>query len=145
VSWMPRKVVVVPVDFSDDSFDALKTARDLVAVDGEVRVVHVLPIIEPAEPGIIWDTVDDESRSRHAEEALRQKLEERDEHNLKIAIRFGDPSHEIAEYVGESEADLVVLPSHGSSGFRRLLLGSVAERVVRLVHCPVLVLKKTVK
>jgi len=61
---------------------------------------------------------------------------------LKIEVRFGDPGHEIVEYAREIEAGLVVMASHGQSALRHLLIGSVAERVVRLAHCPVLVLKR---
>ena len=50
--------------------------------------------------------------------------------------------HEIADFAQEKKAELIVLPSHGRTGLTRLLLGSVAEKVVRLAHCPVLVLKK---
>jgi nucleotide-binding universal stress UspA family protein len=57
-------------------------------------------------------------------------------------VRIGDPGHEIADCAAEIGADLVVISSHGRKGVKRLLIGSVAERVVRLSHCPVLVLRK---
>ena len=60
------------------------------------------------------------------------------EHHL---TRFGDPGHQIAQYAEEAKADLIVLPSHGRSGLQRLLIGSVAERVVRHAPCPVLVVR----
>ena len=77
-----------------------------------------------------------------AEEALAKVLAEAGHENVKITVRFGDPGHEIAHYAEEISADLVAIPSRGRSGFTRILLGSVTERVVRLAHCPVLVLKK---
>jgi nucleotide-binding universal stress UspA family protein len=46
----------------------------------------------------------------------------------------------IAEYAKKKKADLIVVPSLGQTGLKRLLIGSVAERVVRLAHCPMLVL-----
>ena len=142
MTWLPRKTVLVPVDFSDDSLAALGVAAELTQNASDLNVIHVLPVLEPAEPGVIWHTIDDLSRSQHAEEALGKVLVEAGYGNVKISVRFGDPGNEIAQYAEEISADLVVIPSHGRSGFTRILLGSVTERVVRLAHCPVLVLKK---
>ena len=142
MAWEPRKTVVVPIDFSDESLAALETARQLAESSSPLHVVHVLPVLEPAEPGIIWHTIDDGSRSQHALEAVRRVLSQCDVGEVEIVIRFGDPGHEIAHYAQELPADLIVLPSHGRSGLTRLLLGSVTDRVVHLAHCPVLVLKQ---
>ena len=54
---------------------------------------------------------------------------------------LGDPGHQIAEFAKEAGAGLIVMPSHGRTGLTHLLIGSVAERVVRFAHCPVLVLR----
>ncbi|MEZ6094353.1 MAG: universal stress protein [Pirellulaceae bacterium] len=54
---------------------------------------------------------------------------------------FGDPGSEITRFAKENDAGLIVISSHGRTGVSRLLLGSVAERVVRLAPCPVLVLR----
>ena len=142
MNWLPKKTVVVPVDFSDDSLAALDTAAGMVDDPAHLHVIHVLPIMEPADPGIIWQTIDDDSRQKHAGEALREALAKRGHNDIEVVIRFGDPGHEIADYAAEVDAGLVVVSSHGQSALRRLLIGSVAERVVRLAHCPVLVLKK---
>ena len=142
MNWLPRKTVIVPVDFSDDSFAALETGREMVGDPEDLHVIHVLPTLEANDPGVIWHTIDDESRSRHASEALRKELQQRGLQPADTVIRFGDPGHEIAQYADEVDAGLVVMPSHGQSALKYLLIGSVAERVVRLAHCPVLVLKK---
>lgn len=60
---------------------------------------------------------------------------------LCIHVRSEVPAAEIAQLASDLEADLVVIGTHGRRGFRRLLLGSVAEGVVRLAHCPVLVVR----
>ncbi|MBI2480643.1 MAG: universal stress protein [Planctomycetia bacterium] len=60
---------------------------------------------------------------------------------LKLYAEFGDPGHRIAEHADAIRAQLIVMPSHGRRGIKRLLVGSVAERVTRLSHCPVLVLR----
>ncbi len=142
MTWLPGKTIVVPLDFSDDSFAALDTAREMAGDPDDLRVIHVLPILEANDPGVIWDTVDDESRRRHATEALQKEFAGRGCEAMPVEIRFGDPGHEIAHYADQVEAGLIVLSSHGKSALRHLLIGSVAERVVRLAHCPVLVLKK---
>lgn len=139
--WLPKKSVVVPVDFSEDSFVALDTAMELAAPAG-VHIVYVLPVLDPAEPGVIWTTVDNSSRRRHAEDAMRERLADKRHQGVSIEIRFGDPGSEIAHFAQEKHAELIVLPSHGRTGLSRLLIGSVAEKVVRLAHCPVLVLRK---
>ncbi len=142
MNWLPRRTTIVPIDFSDDSFAAIAVAREMVDDPEHLRLVHVLPTLEPADPGVIWSTVDDAGRSRHAEDALQKELQDRGLAAAKIVIRFGDPGHEISAYANETDAQLVVISSHGRSALQHLLIGSVAERVVRLAHCPVLVLKK---
>ena len=142
MTWLPRQTVVVPVDFSDDSFAALQTARELAGEPAHVHVVYVVPVLEPAEPGVIWHTVDDDSRRRHATDALKKELDARGLSTDQLFIRFGDPGHEIVRHAEEVDAGLIVVSSHGQTGLKRLLIGSVADRVVRLAHCPVLVLKR---
>jgi nucleotide-binding universal stress UspA family protein len=142
MSWAPRKKVVVPIDFSDDAFEALDTALELVDEPKHVHVIYVLAVLEPAEPGVIWSTIDEESRARHAEQALRERLTDAKYQGVSVKIDFGDPGHQVAEFAQEQGADLIVLSSHGRTGIKRLLIGSVAERIVRLAHCPVLVLRK---
>ena len=142
MSWCPKACVLVPIDFSDDSFAALTTARELVSDVRALHVLHVLPSLEPAEPGVVWATVDDTSRRHHAEQALRERLAGMGLAGVDVQICIGDPGYEIAHLAESLKADVIVLPSHGRTGLSRLLIGSVAERVVRLAHCPVLVLKQ---
>ncbi len=140
--WYPKQSVVVPMDFSDDSIAAIDTALQLVEDPSHVHVIHVLPVLAAAEPGVIWETVDDHSRSKHAKAALAERLSDSKYAGLTIEVVVGDPGHEIADFSERLGAQLIVVPSHGRTGLRRLLIGSVAERIVRLAHCPVLVLRK---
>ena len=142
MNWLPRETVIVPIDFSDDSFGVLDAAREMVDDPAHLHVIHVLPALEANDPGVIWHMIDDESRSRHAAEALSKELADRGHEGPQVVIRFGDPGHEIAEYAQQADAGLVVVSNHGQSALKHLLIGSVAERVVRLAHCPVLVLKQ---
>lgn len=143
MSWLPKKIVVVPVDFSDESFDSLDVARENFVEDASaLRIIYVLPALVPAEPGVIWETVDDQSRITHAKQAFRERLSDPKWQGIGIDIAVGDSGREIADFAHEVGAELVVLSSHGRTGITRLLIGSTAERVVRLCHCPVLVLRK---
>jgi nucleotide-binding universal stress UspA family protein len=134
--------VIVPVDFSDDSLAAVGTAVQLVADPAHVSVVHVLQEISVLEPTEGWQPIDTQSRVRRIRETLSERLETLGHAGVQLEILVGDPGHEIAEMAQREDAELIVLPSHGRTGIRRLLIGSVAERVVRLAHCPVLVLRK---
>ena len=141
MSWYPRKKVVVPVDFSDQSIAAVDTALDAVDDASHVHVVHVLPELSPVEPGVVWGQITEESRLRHATQAVRERLSGAKYEGVQIAVSIGDAGHEIIDHARREQADLIVMPSHGRTGFKRLLIGSVAERVLRLAHCPVLVLR----
>lgn len=140
--WLPKKSVIVPIDFSDDAFAALDTALEVVANPADIHAIHVLPYLEVTDPGVIWEAIDDESRRKHAADALQERLADAKYQGLTIQVGFGDPGREVADYAANQKADLIVLSSHGRTGLSRLLIGSVAERIVRLAHCPVLVLRK---
>ncbi len=140
MAFLPRKRVVVPYDFSDESYDAIALGLQLVDDPSHLHVIHVLPELAATEPGVVWATVDDNSRTQHVTEALQEKLKEFP--GINFHVGFGDPGHVITDKSAELEADIIVIPSHGRRGMQRILVGSVAERVVRLAHCPVLVLRK---
>lgn len=139
--WFPKHKVLVPIDFSEHSFRALDAARDMVESPSQLYVIHVLPEILVTEPGVIWGEVDDASRTQHVEEALREKTADPRYAGVHIAVRIGDRGQRIVDYAAENGMELIVMPSHGRTGLKHLLIGSVAERVVRLAHCPVLVLR----
>lgn len=142
MSWLPKNTVVVPVDFSEESLAAVSTARSLVNSSANLHLIHVLPDLVPTEPGVIWEIVDDLQRRKDAESALRNKIQGTSAEGANVTVAFGDPGREITDFAERQKAELIVIPSHGRTGLTRLLLGSVAERVVRLAHCPVLVLRK---
>ncbi len=140
---LPAETVVVPVDFSELSLDALAQAQSLATSADALHVLHVLPPILATEPGVVWGRVDDRSRYEHALEALRKVLDERGlkgTPHVRVSAS-GNASWEIVQFAQEVGAKLIVLPSHGRHGLTRLAIGSVAERVVRFASCPVLVLR----
>ena len=115
--------------------------RDVVTDLTDLHVIHVLPTITVSDPGMIWDVVDNDARKQDAEKTFREQFAPSRLGKCDFQVVFGDPGHEVASFAERLKADLIVMPSHGRSGVTRLLIGSVAERVVRLAHCPVLVLR----
>jgi nucleotide-binding universal stress UspA family protein len=142
MAWLPKKHVVVPTDFSQESLQAIDTALEIAASAVGVHVIHVLPEQVVFEPSAVWPTIDDEDRVRTANEQLQAALDNEKYHGVVTQVLIGDPGHLIADYAQDVKAELIVLPSHGRTGLKRMLIGSVAERVVRLAHCPVLVIRK---
>ncbi|BAZ39622.1 UspA domain-containing protein [Calothrix sp. NIES-4101] len=142
MSWLQKQCVLVPNDFSDASFEALFPARAFVKDVSNLYVLHVITPVYAVEVGMLSEQFDDETRKKKFREAILRKLQNTEFENVNIQVIIGDPSSEIIDYAKEIHADLIVIPSEGRTGFSRFLIGSVAERVVRFAHCPVLVLKK---
>jgi len=108
MAWLPRKTIVVPYDFSDLSKQAIDTALQIAPEASDVHVVHVLGEIHAADPGVVWHTVDDNTRRDHATESLREPLAEDVYQGVKLHVLFGAPVHRIAEFAQELGADLIV-------------------------------------
>ncbi len=142
MGWTGLNKVVVPVDFSDESLAAVDTALKITGSPKALHIIHVLPELSPLEPGEVWETINAQSRTDHAKKSIEERLSGPAYAGITIEVLFGDPGHCLASRAKEINADLIVLPSHGRTGLAHLLIGSVAERVVRLAHCPVLVLRK---
>ena len=141
MSWLVDKPVVVPFDFSEHSELALKRALSLVEKAEQLHVLHVLPFLIPTEPGVVWATIDDAHRIQHALETLTEAIDKLSISGVELEVRLGDPGQIACDRAEELGAELIVVGSHGRTGLTRMLLGSVAERVVRLAHCQVLVVK----
>jgi len=141
MAYFPKRCVIVPIDFSADSMEALEVGRSLVDAPEHLHVIHVIIDIAPLEAGEVWGVIDPQARVGQIEKLLKEKLTDDKYQGLQIAVVLGEPAHGIANYAQEKHAELIVIPSHGRTGITRLLIGSVAERVVRLAHCPVLVLR----
>ena len=142
MAWFPKQCVVVPIDFSEDSFAALEVGLQLVGAPAQLRIVHVLQDVAPLEAGEVWGVPDPQTRIQHVTSALLERLKDPKYSAVQITVVLGDAAHGIANFAQDVKAELIVIPSHGRTGITRLLIGSVAERVVRLAHCPVLVLRK---
>ena len=141
MNWFAGKKIVVPIDFSDESRRALDRALEMTFHPSDVYVVHVAPELGSMALEVVWEPLDDHLRRQRIEATFLEEFSDSKYNNVNFHVSFGDPGQQIAEYAEKLGAGVVVMPSHGHTGLRRLLLGSVAERVLRLATCPVLVLK----
>ncbi|HLF14292.1 MAG TPA: universal stress protein [Bacteroidota bacterium] len=139
--------ILVPVDFSEHSKDALQYAVDLGSVfDAELILVFVVESAGyPADLGY----------GQAAIPAMERDLSERGKAELariaeqyiggKLAVKFhvpaGRPFVEIIRAAREFEADMIIIATHGHTGVEHILFGSTAEKVVRKAPCPVLVVR----
>ena len=149
-------VVVVGVDYSPVSDLALERAFELAAARSiaEVHVVHVVGLsgVEalvdglPEASSLVSLPEATAQLGRYAEQRWAAFARERREPPAGVGrvvshLRLNAPAEEIAQVAVDLEADLLVVGTHGRRGVARLLLGSVAESVVRLAPCPVFVVR----
>ncbi|MDH5673772.1 MAG: universal stress protein [Myxococcales bacterium] len=145
---MAFKHILVATDFSDASGAALDLCRELARDhDSRVTLVHAYPenfyaaYPVPAAP-LSPSKEQLTAIKRGIEEALERLRGEHLDGVPFVAVQLltgDDPSRAICDHAREQGADLIVVGSHGRSGLSKLLLGSVAGRVVQQAHCPVLV------
>jgi len=147
---MSQKRILVPVDYSPSSKLALEWALTLAdGMDASVHVVHtweVPPYLRPdltVWSGEISETLADHTRAE-AEKGMREFLVAADidgRPNVTSQVTAGTPYATILALVREQGFDLVAMGTHGRTGVAHLLLGSVAEKVVRHAPCPVLTIR----
>lgn len=142
MSLFSSENVLVPLDFSDEAVKAVKDALEFVESPEKLHVINVLPPLESTDPGVVWQTVDDNTRVKKITETFYNHFSEEVYQKVKFTVAVGNPSSEIIDYAEQNAVDLIVIPSSGKTGIARFFLGSVAERVVRFSHCPVLVLRQ---
>lgn len=135
------KTVVVPWDFSPMSRSALEAALEMVDDPNNIEVIHVMPFPAQTQYGVDLAWLNQDNVRDEVTQSFQQVSSEIGTADLKFTVMFGDPGSTISDFAKSKKAGLVVISSHGHTGLSRLLLGSVAERVVRLSPCPVLVLR----
>lgn len=142
------KKILYATDFSDCARAAQTYAVALAGqFQSELHVVHVLAdiMMMMPEPGSALSLPQNYlvDLKQEAERALDKTLADAAAKGLRVtrALRMGNPFVEIVKYAEESEADLIVVGTHGRGGLGHLLLGSVAEKVVRRAKCPVLTVR----
>jgi nucleotide-binding universal stress UspA family protein len=137
------KTIVCPVDFSKGSERAVEQAAVVAKATGaHVELLHVyqLPVLALPD-GVVTATPEFVVRlTNHAQEALDAQRERLTALGVQATTRLleGNPVEIIVERAKQLEASMIVIGTHGRSGLQRFLLGSTAERVVRLATVPVL-------
>jgi len=145
------KNYLVPVDFSKTSDIAIDHAVNLARENkGKLILVHVIPTsaMMMAGPDVATAPmlVDIEKAQLEDAQKLMDKLVRKKK--LKagtfkpVIVKRGDPAQAIAHQAKKNRAAMIVMGSHGRTGLKRLVLGSVAERTLRYARCPVLIVKK---
>ena len=139
--------ILLPTDFSEFSSEATKYACALAEqFDAELHLLHVLEIHQSTTPdfamGLALPSRTKESR-KAAEKTLENVLDSKWAEGRKVvkAILEGTPFLEIIRCAKEYDIDLIVMGTHGRSGLVHVLIGSVAEKVVRKAPCPVLTVR----
>ncbi len=137
-----REPILVPFDFSTHSRSAVDKALEIADSPSQIHVLHVLPTFVPLAPeGFPVEAIDDRVRLEYTQKALEEEFADSKYAGISREVLIGDPGIVCVERAEAIKAGLLVVPSHGRSGLSRLLLGSVAERIIRLAKCPVLVLR----
>jgi len=140
VALAPVRTILVPHDFSEHADHALHYAQELAQLyDADILPVHVIeeltvPVVYEVEP----TEVDTERVRERTTSALRDATNVRD-----VRVVSGHAGRRLVEVAEEEDVDLVVLATHGRTGLSRMLLGSVAETVIRRAPCPVFTVKAT--
>jgi nucleotide-binding universal stress UspA family protein len=136
--------ILVPMDFSEHSRAALRYARELAATyEARLEVVHVIEEeVMPVVYGLDAVAPPTEQVHKQAAQALRTLItEEIGTEQVATTVTIGHPAAEVLTYATAHEVDLIVIATHGRTGLKHFLMGSVAEKVVRMAPCPVFTVK----
>ncbi|HVH26140.1 MAG TPA: universal stress protein [Vicinamibacterales bacterium] len=140
--------ILVPIDFSEPSKTALHYARELALQSGaELHLVHVGedPMLLAGWPALAVDSATEIGEEAAAiREQLTQLLTTDDRARIKSGVHVivGQPvGLAISRFATEGEFELIVIGTHGRGGLTHILMGSVAEQVVRSAPCPVLTIR----
>ncbi len=137
MNWHAIETVVVPVDLEKPSGGAVRLALEAAQRPQGVHVVYVLPELEPS----LMLQIDVEHRRTNARRSLEKWLDERGLSGVSPAVRVGPAARAIADCAREVAADLVIIEARAHGAVSRALIGSVAERTLRLAPCPVLLVR----
>ena len=148
---MPPKLILAPTDFSDPSHAALDVAADMASRFGaELLLVHVVPVIPdlPDSVTIFKEGEYEQNLQDIAAKQLSELAATLGQKNVKIRTEVGlanDVGMELVRIAEQNQVDMIVISTHGMSGWRQIAFGSVAKKVVEEADCPVLALRAKAK
>lgn len=143
----PLKKIVIPTDFSEYSLSVTGHLR-MLSLPPDIRILflHVLSeniLVEPYLDMYLDEDTTAYSRQGEAEQYLHLLVRERLSGYTRVecVVRRGDPAAEIVGLAQHTNAGLIMMATHGRTGLAHIFMGSVAEKVVRISHIPVLTVK----
>lgn len=143
---LPLKKIICSTDFSEPSLAALATACEFAKYfDAELQILHVVSFSPPFPSDMMVVAVpryypSDAERIEEAQRQIQELIRQRVPNGVRVSaeVKMGHAANEIACAADESGADMIVIGTHGETGWRHLAFGSVTEKVVRLAQRPVL-------
>jgi len=138
------KHILVPTDFSKHSHIALTYGVAFAKKFGaQLHLLHIVQDLAVFFPDTVTVVPPTDQLTEAVEAALLRVVQENHLEDLKVktVVRSGSPFHEVAQYAREENVDLIIMGTHGRGGLMHLLMGSVAEKVVRKSPCPVLTVR----
>jgi universal stress protein A len=140
------KKIVCPIDFSEFTDEILKYAVNITKkFNAELHLIHIIPNLNYFTPYESFLTPENlvaiEKNIEKEVEKDFEKVMKDINMPLKKIVKTGVTFVEIIDYIKEEDIDLVVMGTHGRSGIEHILIGSVAEKVVRKSPCPVLTIR----
>ena len=140
--------ILAPTDFSPHAETAVRYACSLAErLGSELHLLHVLSEVVPVSPDPMFTPVMPPDYYRESEEQSRETLGRSLDPSwgeppiVRTAVVWSSSVEGIVDYARDHEVDLVVIATHGRTGLSHVLLGSVAERIVREAPCPVLTIR----
>lgn len=141
----PFETILCPIDFSDAAYHALDYALHF-ARQSNARLILVHVLHNPADEffhssghTLTWGEAKERAQSV-LEEVKAKRLT--DYPKAELIVEVGDPHEQIVKLSHEHKADMVVISTHGRSSLAHLVLGSVAEKIIRHASCPVFVVRR---
>lgn len=145
---LPINKILCPIDFSEASLEGLKNANELTEhFSAELILFYVVSPL-PSIPGstaptgfhipAVLEKIEISTKNQIKE--LKNEYISNDIKSKEIVV-IGDPPTEIVKRAANDNVDVIVMSTHGQSGWKRLVCGSVTEKVIRMAECPVLTIR----
>ncbi|RPI29492.1 MAG: universal stress protein [Acidobacteria bacterium] len=144
---LPFAKILSTTDFSEASYEGVCRAAELAKwFNAELSLVYVVPTIPTLPPGPNYGfeiPEYEEALLNNADERLRDFIRDHlpGDMSIKPIVAYGDAAKEIVRIAREEGVSLIAMATHGLSGWRHLVSGSVTEKVIRLADCPVLAIR----
>jgi universal stress protein A len=142
---LPIKKICCPTDFSEPSYEALKVACEMAThFKAELFLVHVvtpIPVIPIHDDPTSFNLpLYEKEMEQSALKSLKKMQQEKVSQTIqsRTAVIQGDPATQIVNLADTENMDMIIIATHGFTGWRKFMFGSVTEKVIRFANCPVL-------